>query len=102
MPAIILIGIVLGISGGCAAAALKENSDQSIYSSDDLIFATGLQVFGVIPEIATPKDHSRQRFRIRIAVAGSLVFLVVAVALFHFFIMDLDVLWAKLDRRFSL
>jgi len=102
IPAIILIGFVLGVGGGCAAAALKENSDQSAYCSDDLIFAIGLPVLGVIPEIETPKDHSKERFRMRIAVTCSCAFLLVVVVVFHFFIMDLDVLWAKLGRRLSL
>jgi polysaccharide chain length determinant protein (PEP-CTERM system associated) len=101
IPAIILIGFVLGVGGGCAAAALKEMNDQSVYSSDDLIRATGLQVLGVIPEIETPKEHSRNRLRMRMALVCSFTFFIVAVVLFHFFIMDLDVLWAKLGRRFS-
>jgi polysaccharide chain length determinant protein (PEP-CTERM system associated) len=101
IPAIILIGFVLGVGGGCAAAAVKEMNDQSVYSCDDLIRATGLQVLGVIPEIETPKERSRNRLRLRMALVCSFAFFIVAVVLFHFFIMDLDVLWAKLGRRFS-
>jgi polysaccharide chain length determinant protein (PEP-CTERM system associated) len=101
IPAIILIGFVLGVGGGCAAAALKDHSDGSVYSSDDLFRATGLQVLGVIPEIETPKGRTRHRFRLRMALACSITLFIVAVVLFHFFIMDLDVLWAKLGRRFS-
>jgi polysaccharide biosynthesis transport protein len=101
IPAIILIGFVLGVGGGCAAAAMKETSDQSVYSSDDLFRATGMQVLGVIPEIETSKDRSRHRLRLRMVLVCSFAFVIVAVVLFHFFIMDLDVLWAKLGRRLS-
>jgi len=101
IPAIILIGLVFGVGGGCAAAALKDMSDQSVYSSEDLFRATGLQVLGVIPEIDTPKQRTRQRFRLQMVLASLIIFLIVAVAIFHFFIMDLDVLWARLGRRFS-
>ena len=101
IPAIILIGFVLGVGAGCGAAALKENSDQAVYSSDDLVRTTGIQVLGTIPEIMTAKDNSKSRFRLRVALAGSVIFCLILVALFHFFIMDLDVFWAKVGRRLS-
>jgi len=102
IPAIIVVGFVLGIGGGCAAAALKEQNDQAVYGSDELARSLGLQVLGVIPEIVTPGDHSRWRSQMRLMVCCSCVVLVVAVLLFHFFVMDLDIVWVKLGRRFSL
>ncbi|NPV04857.1 MAG: chain-length determining protein [Syntrophaceae bacterium] len=99
VPAILLIGLVLGIGTGVGAAALREFSDQSVRTAAALSGALGLPVLAVIPEIVTAEDSARNvQFRRQAAVAAVVV-LIVAVAAFHFFVMDLDVLWAKIMRR---
>jgi polysaccharide chain length determinant protein (PEP-CTERM system associated) len=102
IPAIILIGFVLGIGSGCGAAALKENSDGSVYSIDELIRATRMPVLGAVPEIVTEVDRIKLRRRRRIIFAAVCISLVTALALFHFLIMDLDVFWAKFMRRLAM
>jgi hypothetical protein len=84
------------------AAALKEFSDQSVRSAGQLANALGLAVLAVVPEILTAEDtaqDSRQRKEILIGVA---VVIVCAIVIFHFFVMDLDILWAKITRRMML
>jgi len=102
IPAILLIGLVLGIGAGVGSAALKEFSDQSVRSAGQLANALGLTVLAVVPEILTAEDtaqDARQRKEILIGVA---VVIVCAIAIFHFFVMDLDILWAKITRRMVL
>ncbi len=99
IPAIILIGLVLGIGSGCGAAALKETSDGSVYSIEELARATRFPVLGAIPEIKTELDLATSRKRKRLIFLGVLISFFVFVALFHFLIMDLDVFWAKLMRK---
>ena len=99
IPAILLIGLVLGIGAGVGSAALKEFSDQSVRTAGALSSALGLPVLAVIPDIVTVEETaqvSRQRKEILVGVA---VVVVCAIIIFHFFVMDLDILWAKIMRR---
>lgn len=99
IPAIILIGFVLGIGSGCGAAALKENSDGSVYSIEELVRVTRTSVLGAVPEIVTCIDRAKAQKRRRTVVVASFISLVSLMAVFHFMIMDLDVFWAKLIRK---
>ena len=99
VPAILLIGAVLGIGGGIGMVLLREFSDQSVRSVEVLAKATGYTVLASIPEIFTGKDIARMKRKRAAAAYSTLAALIVCVAVFHFFIMDLDVLWAKLARR---
>ena len=97
--AIILIGFVLSLGAGVGTASLKEFSDQSVRKAKDLTDATSFPVLAEIPEIITSKDiASKKRNRIILAI-GIILFIVAAIIIFHFFIMDLNVFWAKLMRK---
>jgi polysaccharide chain length determinant protein (PEP-CTERM system associated) len=102
VPAIILIGFVLGIGSGCGAAALKEQSDGSVYSIDELIRVSRISVLGAVPEIVTEIDRTKARKRRLMILVVTLVSLVVLLLLFHFLIMDLDVFWAKFLRKLDM
>jgi hypothetical protein len=70
-----------------------------VRSAETLTQATGLTVLASIPEILTSQDILRIKKR-RIAIMFSIALLIIAgVLIFHFFIMDLDIFWAKLMRR---
>ncbi len=101
IPAILLIGMVLGIGSGVGLAAGREYLDQSVRSAEALARATGVAVLVSIPEILTARDleaiRKRRRMTVRIVVLAALV----GIVFFHFFIMDLNVFWAKLMRRLS-
>jgi polysaccharide biosynthesis transport protein len=99
VPAILLIGLVLGLGTGVGSAALKEFSDQSIRTAGALSSALGLPVLAVIPDIQTTEDTAKDvRFK-RDAIIAAVVVVIAAIAIFHFFVMDLDVLWARISRR---
>jgi uncharacterized protein involved in exopolysaccharide biosynthesis len=100
--AIMLIGIVLGIGAGIGVAALREFSDDAVRSGDSLAMVTEFPVLAGIPEIMTAKDVTARRMK-RLVWTGCLVGAVVlAVAVFHFFVMDLDIFWVRLMRRLAL
>jgi uncharacterized protein involved in exopolysaccharide biosynthesis len=102
IPAILLIGLILGIGGGVGAASLKEFSDQSARSPEALAEATSMPVLGCIPEIVTHEDMVRKRWR-RIRWFIVIVVVIAAgIAVFHFLVMDLDVFRARLMRRLML
>ncbi len=102
IPAILLIGIVLGIGAGVGVAAIKEFSDRSVRSAVVLTKNFGLPVLGSVPEIITWGDKKRLRLKRIAAFCGILVAIAAAIAVFHFFVMDMDVLWAKIARRLDL
>jgi polysaccharide biosynthesis transport protein len=102
IPAILLIGLVLGIGAGVGAAALKEFSDQSVLTAGALSSALGLPVLAVVPDILTAEDSARDLQRRKGIFIGIAVVVVCAIAISHFFVMDLDVLWAKIMRRMAL
>ena len=97
--AIILIGLVLAIGAGVGTAALKEFTDNAVYSVEDLVWATSRPVLASIPEIVTKKDLARKRIKHLSLAVGAVILLVGAVLLFHLYVMDLNVLWAKLSRE---
>ena len=47
----------------------------------------------------TPGDVARKKLRRIQAAAGAAAVLVAGVLVVHFFVMDLDVVWAKLMRK---
>jgi uncharacterized protein YqhQ len=55
-------------------------------------------VLAEIPEIVSSADELRKRKRLKIVVGITVLLLVVLVLGFHFFVMDMDVLWARVIR----
>ncbi len=100
--AIMLIGIVLGMGAGVGLAALREFSDDVVRNGDILTMANQFPVLAGIPEIVTAKDVTRRRTK-RLIWAGCAVGIVaLGLVAFHFFVMDLDIFWAKLMRKFAI
>lgn len=100
--AILLIGIVLGMGSGVGAAALKESTDDTVRDAGKLSVETGFPVLVGVPEIVTSGDVARARMRRIQVAAGTVAAVVAAVLLVHFYVMDLDVFWAKLMRKMVL
>jgi polysaccharide biosynthesis transport protein len=100
--AIMLIGVVLGIGAGVGCAALREFSDDAIRGCDKLESETRFPVLTVIPLICSPADIMRQRRQRTTLALGAVAAAVAGIVIFHFLVMDLDVLWAKVARRLDL
>lgn len=99
IPLVLLIGVILGIGGGVGMASLREFADQSAHTVEDLARATKMKVFTGIAKIVTHDDIERKKkHRKRLLITVCIV-LVAGLLIFHFFIMDLDVLSAKINRR---
>lgn len=99
--AIVLIGIVLGIGAGVGLAAIAEFSDSSFRDSESLYRATGFPVLTEVPNIITRQDKTRNMIKRFIWLVVIIVIIGGAVYLFNQYVMDLDVLWAKILRRIS-
>lgn len=100
--AIIIIGLILGMAAGVATASIKEYTDNSVRSADELALATNFPVLAGIPEISTANDINRQRRLGMIKIAAVIVAFIGGLVVFHLFVMDLNIFWAKLMRRVAL
>jgi len=97
--AIILIGVVLGIGAGVGIASLREFSDHSVRTVDDLMLAGLYPVLSTVPEIVTQKDKSRRRIKVILLVFFTIAVIAGGIAALHYLVMDLDIFWAKLMRK---
>jgi succinoglycan biosynthesis transport protein ExoP len=100
--AILLIGLVLAIGSGVGLVAVKENLDHSVKTREDLLLLTGARVLSTIPYLESEEERSARRrkkvFWVVILVAAAAGTLV----LVHLFVMPLDILWKKVQRRLSM
>lgn len=101
VPAILLIGLFLGAGAGIGMVSLKEFNDRSVKNPAALASITRLPVLAAIPEIVTARDiENRKKLKKKIIIIAILTGLI-AIIMFHFFVMDLDILWARLSRKLS-
>ena len=98
---IIAIGIVLGIGAGIGTASLREFSDTSIHSSRFLSTTTSFPVLAMVPTIETSGDIFRRRMHKLLLTAAALGIAAGGMAIFHFRVMDLTVIWAKVIQHIS-
>jgi polysaccharide chain length determinant protein (PEP-CTERM system associated) len=97
--AIIIIGFVLGMGSGVGTAAAREFMDDTARNADDLIKAGLGPVLGGIPVLETGKEKQRSMVSRYAVAAGAVFFCVIGVIVFHYFVMDLDLLWVKVMRK---
>ena len=97
--AIMLIGLVLGIGAGVGVAALREFSDDSVHDGRAAGAGNQFPVLAGIPVIETARDLRQKRLRRMAYALGTVGVLAAGILVFHFFVMDLDVFWARLVRR---
>lgn len=100
--AIMLIGLVLGIGAGIGFASFKEFSDDAVWKAETLTEATSFPVLVTIPDIRTEQEKADARGKRKIRLVVIAILLIVGLALFHFFVMDFDIFWAKVMRRMAL
>jgi hypothetical protein len=99
--AIALIGIVLGIGAGVGFASIVEFSDTSFRDGESLARATGFPVLTEVSRIITPEERMKIRIKRLVGFVVVAGIAAAAVYLFHLYVMDLDVFWAKVMRRLS-
>jgi polysaccharide chain length determinant protein (PEP-CTERM system associated) len=95
---IILIGFVMGTGAGIGTGALREFTDPSVRKAEYLANATSFPVLGSVPEIITKRDKTIRWIRRGMWVVGGILLIVGGIAVFHYFVMDLDIFRAKLVR----
>jgi polysaccharide chain length determinant protein (PEP-CTERM system associated) len=98
VPAILILGLILGIGCGAGLASINEQSDDTVRVPEILSRATSYPVLAAIPKIVTWQEVDTMKIKRKRALAGAICLLLVSPLVVHFAIMDLDVLWARLLR----
>ena len=97
--AIILIGFVLGLGAGVGIGAVGESLDSSIKTSDELRRITDLPVFSVISLMETDRERRIRWLKRVIWFVAVIVVIGVALVLVNSYVMPLDILWIKIQKR---
>ena len=98
--AIVLIGFVLALGFGVGLAAVRENLNTTVKNTAELSHSTGLPVLANIPLLQTTEDLQKKSRRKIMMIVIALGIIAIALLLINSFIMPLDILWIKLQRRF--
>lgn len=98
--AIVLLGMVLSLAAAAGVAVLLESVDASIRGKRDVEDLLSVAPLAVLPWMDTPRDMAlRARWR-KVSLIGAGTTALCAIALVHFFVRPLDVLWEVALRRF--
>jgi len=97
--AIVIISLVLSLGAGFGAAAFREVMDKSVKTAEQIVQTINLQVLSVIPLMVSPQERRARRIKWATATLASIAVLVLAAILVDQFVMPLDVLWARVQRK---
>ncbi|MGA2225536.1 MAG: hypothetical protein ABSH41_13970 [Syntrophobacteraceae bacterium] len=96
--AIMMAGAVLALGLSFGTAAAREFSDKRIHDLEVLQRISRFPVIAIIPAIISEADvAARRKRKVVLWVAGMCGFILIILAV-HFFVMDLDIVYAKLGR----
>ncbi|MBW1644907.1 MAG: lipopolysaccharide biosynthesis protein [Deltaproteobacteria bacterium] len=99
--AIVLIGFVLALGAGVGAAAVRESLNDTVKTAEELQQLTGLPVLAAVDQIVSEAEVRKKKRRFWLLLFLTLGILVAALVLFHNYVMPLDILWLKLQRKFG-
>jgi len=100
--AIALLGFVLALGAGVGLAAVREAVDHSVKTADELNKLTGVPVFSVVSLMETDEERRARLIRRILLIATAVGVIVVALILVNQFVMPLDIIWAKVQRRLAM
>jgi uncharacterized protein involved in exopolysaccharide biosynthesis len=100
--AIFFLGFVFSFAGGIGTVVVAESLSGSIKGVNGLIQITGVPPLITVPYIEVDAEEEKRTALTRKSLIVGSVVVAVAVILFHFFIMPLDVLWYVVMRRLGI
>jgi len=99
--AILIIGFVLALGAGIGIAAVKETVDRSVKTSEEMISITGVPVLSSIDLIVTGYEKRARMIRKITWAIAIIAGIVIGMLVFNSFIMPIDVVGAKIERRIN-
>jgi polysaccharide biosynthesis transport protein len=101
-PVVLLVGMLLSIAGGVGWGFLRETLDRSVKGIRELRRLVVVPVLGSVPLVEGAEDRDRRRRSIGLIAGVVVLLLVLALALVHFVIMPLPVLWYVVLRQLAI
>ena len=98
-PVLLLVGLLVALGLGAAAAALQESLDASVRGAADVRRLLQVPPLASIPVIVTAADRAAHRRRRRWSLAAGIATVVLALGFVQWFVRPLDVVWSTLLRR---
>jgi len=92
---IAVLSMGLGLGVGLGLVVLLELMNEVIRGAKALERHTGMHPIVVIPYIETPLDRELRSRRKKLIIIISVILLIVSIAIIHFFVMPLEMVWAK-------
>ena len=99
--AIALIGLVLAFGAGVGLAAGREAMDRSVKTANELNALTGVPVFSEISLMETDGERRSRRIKRILLILVAIGAIVGALIVVNQFVMPLDIIWAKIQRRLA-
>lgn len=99
--AIVLIGFVLSLGAGVGLSAVRESLNDTIKTEDELGRLTGLPVFTSIPMMVSDAERRQKSNKKVIFMLLLAAVIALGLWLFHLYVMPLDILLLKLQRKFA-
>ena len=97
--AIMLIGFVLALGAGVGVGAVGESLDRSVKTAKELQTMMNAPMYSVIPFMETDQERRRRWLKRAVWVVSALVVVGAAMIVVDRYVMPLDILWAKVQRR---
>jgi uncharacterized protein involved in exopolysaccharide biosynthesis len=101
-PKLMAMGIAVSVGFGFALAFLVELLFGGVRGYKEIAKVTGLTPLVVVPVIHNTDDLKKKRNRKYRIAFYILVIMTMGVIAFHFFVMNLELLWFKVIRKISL
>lgn len=97
--AIIIISFILSFGMALGIAAIFENMDTTIKTTDQLSSIVGYPVLSTIHHVRTDKDRQKQRKKKIIISFATISIIILTLIIVNFFLIPLDILWHKIQTR---
>ena len=98
---IIALGLLAGIAGALALAALLETLDGRVRGVESLTSVINMRPLVIIPYISTNSELKRRKNFNKYLLGSILVITILSLFIIHFVVMPLDLLMVKLMARFA-
>ncbi len=99
--ALMFLGLVFSIGGGLGVSILRDNMDNAVFSSTDILRITKTAPLATVSYIPVADELAQQSLVWRKVVIAGIAALILGVVIVHFAIKPLDVLWFVMARRFG-
>lgn len=101
-PKLMAMGFVASVGSGLGLALLTEMLFGGVRGYANISRVVGKPPLVVVPILMTEHEKGRRRTILYRAIFAGLILSIIAIVLFHYFVMDLEVIWFKLLNKLSL